>query len=1405
MAKQQISSQVVLDIKDKGVKDSFTYINKEVKKLTKELKNLPVGTEEFNNKAKELAEAREQFDRVKTEIDKVNGKLKESEGFWGRLQSKISGFGLTFSDIAAGLVGIKVGQTAQDLLKISDAMADVRKTTGLALNEVKNLWDAFDEMDTRTSKMDRLKIAEVGGRLGVPKEELKSFVQEVDKAYVALGDSFEGGLENVVDSLGKIKGLFNDTKGKDYATAINEVGSALNELAAAGTASEGNISDFALRVGALPDSVKPSASAVLGLGAAFEESGIDSQIAASGFSNFIKVAGENIESFAKSMQISVEEAKKLYNEKPEEFFLRFAKGMKGVEGTQAIKIFDSLKINSLEVQKAVGAAANRTEAFSEALKRSKNAMEDANSLNKEFAVKNNNSAAIVDKLKNAFDDLFTKSNILNFFDGLIGAIGWITGASASASDGVNELKNRMKLAWDILKVITVAILGYNASLIIARVSEEGLTKAKWLSVVADKANLAYLFLKRTATMLYQVTLGLLTFNLERVTEATKAFNAATKANPLGIIITLAVTAYTAYKTLASETKILTDNTKEFNEALKAENQAIGKEISDLKILYNTATDTNKSYNERLDAVHKLQENYPSYFGNIKDEIIMNGKAQSSYEALTTSIKASARARAAQAILDKREAERISQEEELRKRIEAKNEEIKDAEVKQLKDVTKNVGKKNKKWEKQTINNTSSSFLEIGFGRDEGGVSENITVDHDTKLHVLKQQRDKLNKEQKELQEKWNKEDKTLIDIFNENQKIAGTNKTSTDTPNIVVPDTNNKNKNKNKNDGKDHSLENSENERKKSLEDLSKYDKLRLDLERKYQDEKAIIVAESQKKEEDDEKIRHDRELENIQLENNEKLRDIKKINEDIAKLEKEKSKTKNPKAKKNYSEAIDNKKKEIAIINELIAKNNNIKEQMEQTHQFRLKKIDEKYAMQEIEQKLEKNRRDTDDQIMKREEEIQKITTMEKAKIELSKLSYQSKLGFLKLTDQELKGIKTLEDAKKALREDANREALAMQLKMLEEEKKLLDKHLKSLTGEEAEKLKANLSEIKGKILQVKGALQNGEENDQKKVQEEKDTAKGKVDLLGFSAKEWEDTFKNLDTTAEKINAVSVAVKAMSNAFSQYAEYQKSLNERDLRNFTRYQERKKKALVKQLNEGYINQEQYAKSLEELERERLNKESEMQYKEAKMQKVIRIADAISATALGVANSLKVGGPAGIVLASLVGALGAVQVGIISSQPLPEKQSYATGGYTGNGYGQPDASGYRPAGIVHEGEYVTPKWMLQNPVVADTISWMESIRTGRAKEPSYSSNGYSEGGLVNYTNSASANMGVSGGNQTETSQQMEPLLQDLRSLISDLKREGVSAYMVADAENGKQIRQAIKSFEKIQDRNSRKNK
>jgi hypothetical protein len=71
--------------------------------------------------------------------------------------------------------------------------------------------------------VDLLKIAEVGGRLGVAKEDIKAFTQEVDKANVALGDGLEGGVEQVTNTLGKLQGLYRETKDLNISTAINQI------------------------------------------------------------------------------------------------------------------------------------------------------------------------------------------------------------------------------------------------------------------------------------------------------------------------------------------------------------------------------------------------------------------------------------------------------------------------------------------------------------------------------------------------------------------------------------------------------------------------------------------------------------------------------------------------------------------------------------------------------------------------------------------------------------------------------------------------------------------------------------------------------------------------------------------------------------------------------------------------------------------------------------------------------------------------------------------------------------------------------------------------------------------------------------------------------------------------------
>ena len=79
-------------------------------------------------------------------------------------------------------------------------------------NYIENLTKSFGLLQTRTSRINLLGIAEQGGRIGIAKAEIGDFVNVMNKAAVSLGDSFTGGAEEVANKLGKIKFLFEETK-----------------------------------------------------------------------------------------------------------------------------------------------------------------------------------------------------------------------------------------------------------------------------------------------------------------------------------------------------------------------------------------------------------------------------------------------------------------------------------------------------------------------------------------------------------------------------------------------------------------------------------------------------------------------------------------------------------------------------------------------------------------------------------------------------------------------------------------------------------------------------------------------------------------------------------------------------------------------------------------------------------------------------------------------------------------------------------------------------------------------------------------------------------------------------------------------------------------------------------------
>lgn len=1367
MAGTKITTTGVLYINGAQVENTFTNVSKITRKLESELKKLPIGTKEFVDKANEVKLARTRFEEVKKEISAVNGTLEKSSGILGFFQRNLISLGDTFRQVFTANLAerfldtiiSKGTKTVDELLKIADAMTDVEKTSGMTHDQVKELWDQFDQMDTRTSKLDRLKIAEVAGRLGVPIQQMKSFVQEVDKAYVALGDSFEGGLEGVVDQLGKIKGLFSTTKEMEYAEAINRVGSALNTLAAQGTASEGNIAQFALRVGTLPDALKPAIDKVLGLGAAFEESGIDQQIAASGLTNFLTTAGENIAAFAYSMHMSKKEAEDLLNTNPEEFFLKFAEGMKGLSGTQTAKVLESLKLNSLEVQKAIGAAANKTDDFRKSMKTAGVEMENMNSLTDEFNKKNNNAPAIIEKLKNAWNDTFTSTNIINKFEWLIQAIGWLSGVTREASDGVVVFKERLVFLGKIITVLVASVLGYNAALLVLTLTTKSAYQQTLLYNVVQKAKVAWDTIARGTTLLYAAAKAILTGNVVRATAAMRLFNITTKLNPLGLIIgviTAAIVAYSLFSKKVDETTSALKRQKKEQDTLKkvseqaAENAA--GEISLLDRLYKKATDVNSSMKDRIAAVKQLKTEFPDYFGKINDEIILNGKAKDSYEKLRDAIISAARAEAAKEELKNREAQRLKRDEKLQRELDVIN--------------------------KQFPNLKYAPKLDTN--NPEAG-----RVLTPKELEMAKALMKKTQLENYKLLNKMSDEeaDKFLTDfIYNNEKKSPSNNKGKT---NISAPEKTPKNREA---EQSNNDLERAKSEYAKALEESAKNKKQLLEIQQKYYDESYKIVDESLQKELDLENQDFINKQASIKQENDARLAANKTLQIEIEKLEKDSADTKNLQAKEYFQKAIIEKKAQQNQNISLNVENNKLEAQYLETSLFNLRKIREKWNAKKFEDDAKFTQRQIENRRRDREQEITNISSLEQAKEKLRNQNY------LKLTDDELSAIDNLEDAKSALREVYDREMLANQEKAISLQIAQLNEALNdpSLSEEARQKLAENLDFLKDKITQVRAAIKGGEDADNKKVTEENKQKKGSIDILGFSAQDWEESFKNLDTTAKKVKAIGMVFTAMSNAASMFSELQRNIGERDLQRFEKQQSAKKKALLKNLNLGLINQEEYQKSIQKIEAETANKKAEIEYKQAKADKIARMFAIIGNTAAGIAAALP-----NIPLSIIVGALGAVQLGIVAAQPLPEKQSYATGGFTGSGFGSADSTGLKPAGIVHQNEWVAPPWMLQQPRTAKVIDYLESIRQG--KTTPMAEGGYSDRNFVNKSQDISTNADTSNADYV----QFISALMQVKDLLQKLYDEGITAEMTDSEQNGKLFKKAIKKFETIENRASGK--
>ncbi len=367
--------------------------------LNKQLGDLKVGSDEWIAKLKEIADVEVAMDATSTKMDEIKGKGEKQIGTWDTVKGAFAGAfaAVTLENAIEEVIDFGV-KSVKAAAEASDAMSDIEKATNMSTQEVQALSDALDNIDTRTTKEALNEIAVVGGQLGVANKELLGFVESVDRAVVALGDEFTGGAEEVGRELGSLQKLFKETKDLKAGEAINDIGSALNALGAAGSATAPVVADFTQRMGQLGD-LSPQITETMGLGAAFQELGLTAEIAAGGTANILLGAAKGTEAFAKEMGKSTDEVKKLINTNPNEFLLQLAQHFKGLSNTELAKRLDDIGIKSQEATKVMSLLSTQTDMVRQKQELASKAMSEGTSLTEEFNKKNQNAAAELAKVQ----------------------------------------------------------------------------------------------------------------------------------------------------------------------------------------------------------------------------------------------------------------------------------------------------------------------------------------------------------------------------------------------------------------------------------------------------------------------------------------------------------------------------------------------------------------------------------------------------------------------------------------------------------------------------------------------------------------------------------------------------------------------------------------------------------------------------------------------------------------------------------------------------------------------------------------------------------------------------------------------------------------------------------------------
>lgn len=596
-------NKVLANLKSASLND----LKKAASQLEQEISKLNRTTD-----ARKFSDKRNQLRQLNQEIQRVNGSVTKQESAWKKTLSAITAYmGVT---MIIGKVQQMLTSVMRLNLKFSDQLADIRKVSGLAMDDINTLATRLATIDTRTTIEELNRIAYAGAKLGIGKygvEGLEGFTRAANQVNVALKEDLG---EDALTALSKITEVMGLIPKMGVEKSMLATGSAMFQLSATSTATAGNIVEFSKRLTGLAKVTGITTDQLLGLASASDAMFLMPEVSATAFNKLFTSIQTKHNLIENELAIEPGTINNLYSagRAMDAIVLIFEK-MREKGNMNALQgIFKDLGSDGARLVNVMVTMSQNVDMLKDHLEIAQDAFEKATAVTNEYNIQQETAQAYMERASNVWEKAFINP------------------------DGVDSVKSMAKAWYDVSVSITQSTLAM-----------VGMKTILWLIITAVKLIIALLPTLITFMLFKGVVASLMGIRaaylaiasaLKATTIQQLALNAAQKANVWIALASIIVSVTLALYDYCKAANKAAESQKRINSFLEEAESEYQKQKYALKSYLAVLEDVNTSTQQRERILRKFNKEFQPYLDKLGIEIRSVEDLKRHYAALNDEIR-----------------------------------------------------------------------------------------------------------------------------------------------------------------------------------------------------------------------------------------------------------------------------------------------------------------------------------------------------------------------------------------------------------------------------------------------------------------------------------------------------------------------------------------------------------------------------------------------------------------------------------------------------------------------------------------------------------------------------------------------------------------------------------------------